>query len=63
MYLELNVDSFLIQFPVPRLLVYQTICDILEQDGRLTEVIQCFQKMQDDLTEDTSTYATWEVGE
>ena len=51
------------QFQIPKLLVYQAVCDALEQDGRLTEAIQCFRKMQNDLTEDTSTDRAWEVGE
>ena len=59
----MDVDFLLLQFQIPKLLVYQAVCDVLEQDSRLTEAIQCFQKMQNDLTEDASTYAAWEVGE
>ena len=59
----MDVDFLSLQFQLPKLLVYQAVCDILEQDGRLTEAIQCFQKMQNDLTEDTCSYTTWEVGE
>ena len=59
----MDVDFLSFQFQIPKLLVYQTVCDVLEQDGRLTEAVQCFHKMQSDLTEDTSTYMAWEVGE
>ena len=58
----MDVDFLSLQFQIPKLLVYQAVCDVLEQDGRLTEAIQCFQKMQNDLTEDTSMYTAWEVG-
>ena len=61
--LKLNVDFLLLQFQVPKSLIYQTICDVLEQDGRVTEVIQCFQKMQDDLPQETSMCTAWELGE
>ena len=59
----MDVDFLSLQFQIPKLLVCQAVCDVLEQDGRLTEAIQCFQKMQNDLTEDASTYTAWEVGE
>ena len=59
----MDVDFLLPQFQIPKLLVYQTVCDVLEQDGRLTEAVQCFQKMQNDLTEDTCTCTVWEIGE
>ena len=61
--LELDVDSFSLQFRLPKLVIFQAICDVLEQDGRLTEAVQCFQRIQNNLTEDTSTYMAWEVGE
>ena len=38
---------------------------ILEDDGRLTEAFDCFQKMQDELLENTDAYkkrAQWELG-
>ena len=59
----MDVDFLSLQFQLPKLLAYQAVCDILEQDGRLTEAIQCFQKMQNDSTEDTCSYTAWEVGE
>ena len=59
----MDVDFLSLQFQIPKLLVYQAVCDVLEQDSQLTEAIQCFQKMQNDLTEDTSTCAAWKVGE
>ena len=52
----MDVDFLSLQLQIPKLLVYQAVCDVLEQDGRLTEAIQCFRKMQNDLTEDMSTY-------
>ena len=59
----MDADFLSLQFQIPKLLVYQAVCDVLEQDGRLTEAIQCFRKMQNNLTEDMSTYTAWEVGE
>ena len=59
----MDADFLLLQFQIPKLPVYQAVCDVLEQDGRLTEAIQCFRKMQNNLTEDTRTYTAWEVGE
>ena len=58
----IDFDFLSLQFQIPKLPVYQVVCDVL-QDGRLTEAIQCFQEMQNDLTEDTSTYTAWGVGE
>ena len=58
-----DVDFSSLQFQIPKLHVYQAVCDVLEQDGRLTEAIQCFRKMQTDFTEDMSTHTAWEVGE
>ena len=60
--LELDVDSFSLQFQLPKLVIYRAICEVLEQDGRLTEAVR-FQNIQNDSTEDTSTYTAWEVGE
>ena len=59
----MDADFLSLRFQIPRLLVYQAICDVLEQDSRLTEAIQCFQKMQNDFAEDTCTYTAWEVSE
>jgi len=33
--------------------LYRVVCDILEEDGRVTEAIECFQKMKNDLLEET----------
>ena len=62
-----NVDSdiFSVQFKLPRFHVYHVICDILEGDGRVTEALECFRQMQDELPEDTSAddgRAQWELG-
>ena len=59
----MGVDFPSLQFQIPKLLVYQAVCDVLEHEGRLTEAIQCFQKLQNDFIEDTSTYTAWKVGE
>ena len=34
-----GVDFLSLQFQIPKSLVYQAVCDVLEQDGRLTEAI------------------------
>ena len=34
-------DIPLVQFKVPRFVVYRVICDILEGDGHLTEAVEC----------------------
>ena len=59
----MDVYFLSLQFQIPKLLAYQAVCDVLEQDGRLTQAVQCFQKMQSDLIEDASMYTAWEVGE
>lgn len=53
------------QFKFPRFTVYRSICDVLERDGRLTETVECFRKMQNDLADDLDTHderAQWELG-
>ncbi|KAI9455062.1 hypothetical protein HD554DRAFT_298615 [Boletus coccyginus] len=37
------------KFKVPRVVVYSAICDILARDGRLTEVVECFRQLLDEL--------------
>ena len=61
-----NMDSDIlsVQFKPPRFLVYCVVCDILERDGRLTEAIECFRQMQNELPEDTGSHdgrAQWEL--
>ena len=54
------------QFELPRFLIYQTICDVLEGGGHITQSIQCFRQMESELAEDTSIHAeraAWELGE
>ena len=34
--------------------MYRTICDIFEEDDRLSEAIGCFQQMQGELTANAS---------
>jgi hypothetical protein len=58
-------DILSVQFKLPRFLVYRAICDVLEGDGRLMEVLECFRQMKIELPEDTSTHdgrAQWELG-
>ena len=57
-------DILLVQFKLPRFLVYRVICEILEEDGRLTQAIECFRQIQSEVPEDTSTHdgrAPWEL--
>ena len=62
---NMDSDILLVQFKLPMFLVYRVICDILEGDGRLTQAIECFRQMQNELPEDTNTHdgrAQWELG-
>ncbi|KAI9457924.1 hypothetical protein HD554DRAFT_2331179 [Boletus coccyginus] len=47
-----EASSAATKFKVPRFVVYRIICDILEQHGRLTEAVECFLQMQNELQED-----------
>ncbi|KAI9571086.1 WD40-repeat-containing domain protein [Boletus coccyginus] len=52
------------KFKVPRFVVYRVICDILEQDSRLAEAVECFLQMQSELPEDAGVRderAEWEL--
>ena len=58
-------DILSVQFKLPRFLVYRVVCDILEGDGRLTQAIECFRQMPNDLAENTGAHdgrAQWELG-
>lgn len=60
------LTPFSVQFKLPRLVIYQAICDVLEEAGRVTEAIECFRQMQSELGESTSIYderVQWEFGE
>ena len=60
----MDSDILSVQFKLPRFLVYRVICDILERDDRLTQAIECFRQMQNELPEDTSSHdgrAQWEL--
>jgi len=62
---KMDGDSLSVQFKVPRFVVYRVICNILERDGRLTEALECFRQMQNELPEDASVHdeqAEWELG-
>ncbi|KAI9455056.1 hypothetical protein HD554DRAFT_2036671 [Boletus coccyginus] len=52
------------KFKVPMFVVYRVICDILEGDDRLAETVECFQQMQNELSEDAGVRderAEWEL--
>ena len=61
---NIGSDILSVQFKLPSFLVYRVICDILEGDGRLTQAIECFRQMQNELPEDTGSHderAQWEL--
>ncbi|KAF8555339.1 WD40 repeat-like protein [Imleria badia] len=52
------------KFELPKFLIYQAICDVLERDRYVSVAIEYFKQMQSELTEDTSTHperAAWEL--
>ncbi|KAI9571644.1 hypothetical protein HD554DRAFT_1800783 [Boletus coccyginus] len=52
------------KFKVPRFVVYRVMCDILERDGRVTEAVECFRQMQNELAEDVGVHderAEWRL--
>lgn len=56
---------FSVQFKHPRFVIYSGICDMLEGDGRIASATECFQQMQNELEENTSSNderAKWECG-
>ena len=55
-------DILLVQFKLPRFLVYRVICDVLEGDGRLTQAIGCFRQLQNEATSTHDGRAQWELG-
>ncbi|KAI9571745.1 hypothetical protein HD554DRAFT_2326879 [Boletus coccyginus] len=57
--------SAVTKFKVPRFVIYRDICNTLERDGRLTEAVECFQRMENELPEDAGVrdeQAEWELG-
>lgn len=45
-------------------MIYHTICDVLERDGRVTEAIGCFRQMQTEFKSGPrSENEQWELGE
>ena len=60
----MDSDILSVQFELPRFLIYRVVCDILEGEDRLTQAIECFRQMQNELAEDTSSHdgrAQWEL--
>jgi hypothetical protein len=58
--------SHSIQFKLLKFHVYLAICEVLEARGRVTEAVECFGKIQDELSQETSTSnqpSQWEQGE
>lgn len=50
------LDDFCsIQFKLTKFHVYRAICEVLEGDDRLAEVIECFRNMKDNLSQEMST--------
>ncbi|KAI9571769.1 hypothetical protein HD554DRAFT_1819184 [Boletus coccyginus] len=52
------------KFQLPRFLIYQAICDVLERKGHVEEAIEYFQQMESELAEDKSMHterAAWEL--
>ncbi|KAI9571749.1 hypothetical protein HD554DRAFT_1817876 [Boletus coccyginus] len=47
-----EASSAATKFKVPKFVVYRDICDILERGGRLTEAVECFRRMENELPED-----------
>jgi hypothetical protein len=55
-----------IQFLSPKFRLYRAVCDVLQEDDRVTEAIEYFRKMKDDLLEETHALddrPQWELGE
>ncbi|KAG6375674.1 hypothetical protein JVT61DRAFT_3247 [Boletus reticuloceps] len=53
------------KFKLPRFLIHQAICDVLERDGHVAEAIECLQQMERELVGDKgipAEQATWESG-
>lgn len=56
---------FSVQFKLPQFLIYRVVCEVLEENGRLTEAVECFRKMQNDLSDNSGAHgehAQWEIG-
>ena len=54
------------QFKLPNFVTYRTICDVLEELGRISEAIKCFLQFQTELGDDTGNrdgQAQSELGE
>lgn len=65
--LKPDIDALfsLAQFKLPKFDNYRAICEVLEGKSCVSDAITCFQRMQSELTEDTSYYdgrAQWELG-
>ncbi|KAI9461363.1 hypothetical protein HD554DRAFT_2041443 [Boletus coccyginus] len=60
-----EASSAATKFKVPKFVVYRVICDILERDSRLTEAVEFFRQMQNEVPEDAGVRderAEWKLG-
>lgn len=56
----------LLQFKLPKFVIYHVMCDILEGDGSVVEAIACFRQMELELARGMSfrdEQAQWVLGE
>ena len=53
--LKLDVDGLSDQFKLPNVVIYRAMCDVLEEDGRVSEAIECFHQLQSKLGGDTKS--------
>ena len=64
--MEIEVEPLVVQFRLPKFVIYQTICDLLERDSRTSEAVVGFWWMQSELELDATIddeRAQWELGE
>jgi hypothetical protein len=55
-----------LKFNIPRLTIYRTLCEGLETVEGITDAIECFHQMENELPEETITQgeqAKWVLGE
>lgn len=49
---KLGIDSFAVQFKLPKFVIHRVVCDVLEGQGRVVEAITCFRQMESELAGD-----------
>ena len=55
--------TLVLQVQVLKSLIYQAICNVLEQDGRIMEAIECFHHMTRELRAEMNTHRDWALGQ